>query len=114
MRTDHYHHSELAWMEMKDNRIDFVVGPIETYEDQLFGYKASHEAFVLGKDMEWSQRLEKYAAFMPELQKGLPCDANYKKKKQGADAQLNAYDVIYYSGDCNAGSNTIAINMPKY
>ncbi len=113
LRTDNYQPSDLAWMDMKDNRIDFVVGPIETYEDQLFGYKASHEAFVLVKDMEWSQRLEKYAAFMPELQKGLPCDAKYKKEKPGADAQLNAYDVIYYSGDCNAGSKTIAINLPN-
>lgn len=113
LRTDNYQPSDLAWMDMKNNRIDFVVGPIETYEDQLFGYKASHEAYVLVKDMEWSQRLEKYAAFMPELQKGLPCDAKYKKEKPGADAQLNAYDVIYYSGDCNAGSKTIAINLPN-
>ncbi|HRW75789.1 MAG: Zn-dependent hydrolase [Lewinellaceae bacterium] len=113
LRTDNYQPSDLAWMDMKDNHIDFVVGPIETYEDQLFGYKASHEAYVLVKDMEWSQRLDKYAAFMPELQKGLPCDAKYKKEKPGADAQLNAYDVIYYSGDCNAGSKTIAINLPN-
>ncbi|MCF8237736.1 MAG: hypothetical protein K9I85_06245 [Saprospiraceae bacterium] len=113
LRTDNYQPSDLAWMDMKDNHIDFVVGPIETYEDQLFGYKASHEAYVLVKDMEWSQRLEKYAAFMPELQKGLPCADKYKKEKPGGDAQLNAYDVIYYSGDCNAGSKTIAINLPN-
>ncbi len=113
LRTDNYQPSDLAWMDMKDNHIDFVVGPIETYEDQLFGYKASHEAYVLVKDMEWSQRLEKYAAFMPELQKGLPCADQYKKEKPGSDAQLNAYDVIYYSGDCNAGSKTIAINLPN-
>ncbi len=111
--TDDYQPSDLAWMDMKDNHIDFVVGPIETYEDQLYGYKASHEAYVLVKDMEWSQRLEKYAAFMPELQKGLPCADQYKKEKPGGDAQLNAYDVIYYSGDCNAGSKTIAINLPN-
>ncbi|MEZ5031926.1 MAG: hypothetical protein R2787_11040 [Saprospiraceae bacterium] len=113
LRSDNYQPSDLAWMDMKDNHIDFVVGPIETYEDQLFGYKASHEAYVLVKDMEWSQRLDKYAAFMPELQKGLPCEAKYKNEKPGADAQLNAYDVIYYSGDCNAGSKTIAINLPN-
>lgn len=113
LRTDNYQPSDLAWMDMKDNHIDFVVGPIETYEDQLFGYKASHEAYVLVKDMEWSARLEKYAAFMPELQKGLPCDAKYKKEVPGGDAQLNAYDVIYYAGDCNAGSKTIAINLPN-
>lgn len=111
--TDDYQASDLAWMDTKDNQLDVVVGPIETYEDQLFGYKAAHECYVLIKDMEWSQRLDKYAAFMPELQSGLPVPAAYKAEEPGSDAQLNAYDVVYYAGDCNAGSKTIAINLPN-
>lgn len=111
--TDNYQPSDLAWMDMKTNGIDVVIGPIENYEDQLFGYKTAHEAYVLVKDKEWSQRLAKYAAFLPELQKGLPVPAKYKKETPGADADLNAYDVIYYAGDCNAGSKTIAINLPN-
>ena len=111
--TDDYQPSDLAWMDMKTNKIDVVIGPIETYEDKLFGYKAAHEAYVLIKDMDWSKRLEKYAAFLPELQRGLPVGANYKKEMPGADADLNAYDVVYYAGDCNAGSKTIAINLPN-
>ncbi len=55
--TDDYQASDFAWMDMKDNLIDLVIGPIETYEDQLFGAKAAHECFVLIKDMEWSRRL---------------------------------------------------------
>lgn len=111
--TDNYQPSDLAWMDMKSNQIDMVVGPIETYEDQLFGYKAAHEAYILIKDMEWSDRLTKYAAFLPELQKNLPVPAEYKKEMPGSDADLNAYDVVYYAGDCNAGSKTIAINLPN-
>ncbi|TXK38006.1 Zn-dependent hydrolase [Pontibacter qinzhouensis] len=111
--TDNYQASDLAWMDMKNNTIDVVIGPIETYEDKLFGYKAAHEAYVLIKDMAWSKRLEKYAAFLPELQKGLPVGATYKKEMPGSDADLNAYDVVYYAGDCNAGSKTIAINLPN-
>ncbi|MCB9348939.1 MAG: Zn-dependent hydrolase [Lewinellaceae bacterium] len=111
--SDDYQASDMAWLDMKDNQIDVVIGPIETYEDQLFGYKAAHECYVLVKDMDWSQRLEKYAAFLPELQKGLPVSAAYKTEKPGSDAQLNAYDVVYYAGDCNAGSKTIAINLPN-
>lgn len=111
--TDEYQESDLAWLDMKDNAIDVVIGPIETYEDQLFGYKAAHECYVLIKDMEWSQRLEKYAAFLPELQEGLPVPPQYKAEKPGRDAQLNAYDAVYYAGDCNAGSKTIAINLPN-
>ncbi|SIT93876.1 dipeptidyl-peptidase 3 family protein [Pontibacter indicus] len=111
--NDNYQPSDLAWMDMKNNRIDVVIGPIETYEDKVFGYKAAHEAYVLIKDMDWSKRLEKYAAFLPELQRGLPVPANYKKETPGTDSDLNAYDVVYYAGDCNAGSKTIAINLPN-
>ncbi|WP_162427330.1 dipeptidyl-peptidase 3 family protein [Pontibacter pudoricolor] len=111
--TDNYQPSDLAWMDMKNNKVDVVIGPIETYEDALFGYKAAHEAYVLIKDMEWSERLAKYAAFLPELQRGLPVAANYKKETPGTDSDLNAYDVVFYGGDSNAGSKTIAINLPN-
>lgn len=113
LETDDYLQSDLAWMDMKDNRLDFIVGPIETYEDQLFGYKASHEAYILVKDLEWSERLKKFAQFLPELQKGLPVDGKYKSETPGTDSDLNAYDVIYYAGACNAGGKTIAINLPN-
>jgi len=113
MLADDYQASDMAWLDMKDNNIDVVVGPIETYEDQLFGYKAAHECYILLKDMEWSKRLAKYAEFLPQLQKDLPVPAAYKAEKPGRDTELNAYDVVYYSGDCNAGSKTIAINLPN-
>ena len=111
--TDDYQESDMAWLDMKDNHLDIVIGPIETYEDQLYGYKAAHEAYVLVKDMEWSKKLEKYAQFLPDLQKGLPVGEDYKKETPGRDTELNAYDVVYYAGDCNAGSKTIAINLPN-
>ena len=111
--TDEYFDSDIAWMEMKKNTIDFVVGPIENYEDALFGYKAAHEAFILIKDKEWSDKLKKYAAMLPDLQKNLPVEAKYKQETPGRNSDLGAYDVIYYAGDCNAGSKTIAINLPN-
>lgn len=111
--TDDYYGSDIAWMDMKTNRIDIITGPIETYDDQLFGYKASHETYILIKDMEWSKRLEKYAAFLPSLQQGLPAEEKYKKEKPGMDSQLAAFDVVYYAGDCNAGGKTIAVNLPN-
>lgn len=113
LRTDDYQASDFAWMDMKNNLIDVVIGPIETYEDQLFGYRAAFESYVLIKDLAWSEKLAKYAAFLPELQKGLPVDKKYKKEVPGSDADLNAYDVVYYAGHSNAGSKTIAINLPN-
>ncbi|MEP7323895.1 MAG: Zn-dependent hydrolase [Saprospiraceae bacterium] len=111
--TDDYLASDLAWMEMKNNTLDIVVGPIESYEDQLNGNRASHEAFVLVKDQEWSKRLSKYTGLLPALQTGIPVDEKYKKEKPGTASDLNAYDAIYYAGDGNSGSKTIAINLPN-
>jgi hypothetical protein len=111
--TDNYQPSDFAWMDMKTNSIDFVVGPIETYEDQLYGYKASFEAYILLKDNNWSERLKKYAQFLPEMQKKLPVDEAYKSESPGSSSDLYAYDILYYAGDCNAGSKTIAINLPN-
>jgi len=113
LRTDQFRASDMAWLDMKDNRVDVVIGPIETYEDKLFGYKAAFEAYVLVKDMEWSRRLARYAAMLPALQRGLPVPEAYKAETPGTDSDLNAYDVIYYAGDCNSGSKTIAINLPN-
>ncbi len=110
---DEYQPSDFAWMEMKNNTIDVVIGPIETYEDQLLGHKAAYEAYILIKDAEWSARLARYARMLPELQRGLPVLEAYKRESPGTDSDLNVYDVIYYAGDSNAGAKTIAINLPN-
>ena len=111
--TDEYFESDMAWMDMKTNTVDVVIGPIENYEDELFGYKTAYEGVVLVKDKEWSAKLSKFAAFLPELQANLPVEAKYKKEKPGTDSDLNAYDLLFVSGQSNAGSKTIAINLPN-
>jgi len=113
IRHDDFQASDFAWMDMKNNPIDVVIGPIENYEDQLYGYRAAFESYVLIKDLAWSEKLARYAEYLPELQKGLPVNKAYKKEVPGSDADLNAYDVIYYAGHSNAGSKTIAINLPN-
>ncbi|MEP7184819.1 MAG: Zn-dependent hydrolase [Rhodanobacter sp.] len=111
--SDEYQPSDFAWMAMKNNPVDIVIGPIETYEDQLFGYKASYESYVLIKDQAWSARLARFAKYLPELQRGLPVADKYKAEKPGSDADLNAYFAVYYGGDANVGAKTIAINLPN-
>jgi hypothetical protein len=111
--TDEYRESDMAWMDMKENTIEVVIGPIETYEDGLFGYKAAYEAYVLIKDREWSERLSRFASLLPDLQRGLPVNDAYKREMPGTGSDLNAYDVVYYAGDANSGSKTIAINLPN-
>ncbi len=111
--SDEYQVSDMFWMDVRDNQIDIVIGPIETYEDALFGYRAGYEAYVLIKDLEWSDRLSRFAEFLPALQRGLPVPDEYKWETPGTDSDLNAYDVVYYAGDSNAGGKTIAINLPN-
>ncbi|WP_010422073.1 dipeptidyl-peptidase 3 family protein [Anaerophaga thermohalophila] len=111
--SNDYFRSDMAWMDMKNNIIDFVVGPIETYEDKLMGAKAAFEAYILIKDTVWSARLSHFAELLPQIQQALPVDAEYKNETPGSDSDLNVYDAIYYAGDCNAASKTIAINLPN-
>jgi hypothetical protein len=113
LETDEYQPSDFAWMAMKDNGLDIVIGPIENYEDKFLGRKTSHEAFVLVKDREWSRRLARYAALLPVLQRGLPVPDRYKAERPGSNADLGAYDAVYYAGEANAGGKTIAINLPN-
>jgi hypothetical protein len=110
---DDFQPSDLQWMDMKSNPIDIVIGPIETYEDQLFGYKASYEGLVLIKDKAWSEKLARFAGFLPELQRGLPVPEKYKAERPGSAADLNAYAAVYYGGNANVGAKTIAINLPN-
>ena len=85
--TDRYEESDIAWLKMKSNVLDIIIGPIETYEDKLFGYKAANEAYVLIKDTEWSDRLEEITGFLPELQKALPVDDKFKQEQPGSNSQ---------------------------
>ena len=111
--SDEFQVSDLYWMDVKDNEIDVVIGPIESYEDRLFGYRAAYESYVLIKDLDWSAELARFATFLPALQEGLPVADEYKFETPGSDSDLNAYDVIYYAGHSNAGGKTIAINLPN-
>ncbi|MBT6235491.1 Zn-dependent hydrolase [Bacteroidia bacterium] len=112
--SNRYDASDIAWINMKNNTLDIIVGPTENYEDKLYNYRTAYEAYILVKDKSWSAKLEKYASYLPQLQANLPVADEYKAETPNSDgAQLNAYDVIFYAGDCNAGSKTIAVNLPN-
>ena len=139
LMMDDYIGSDIKWLGLKGH-LDFVIGPIENYEDKLLGQKTSYEAYVLVRDKEWGAKLDKFIAYLPSLQAGLPVSAEYKpdlnavveSTGNGAvEAQMNepgfppmdgtqkplsqlaVFDVVYYGGDCNAGSKTIAVNLPN-
>jgi hypothetical protein len=100
-------------MDMKNNKIDFVVGPIESYEDAFMGVKAAHSGQILIKDLEWSKNIEHFNEILPQLQAGLPVPPEYKTESATNSGDMNVYNAIYYGGDCNSGSKNIAINLPN-
>ncbi|PKO12872.1 MAG: Zn-dependent hydrolase [Chloroflexi bacterium HGW-Chloroflexi-10] len=109
--TDDYRSSEYAWMDMRNNTLDILIGAMETSMDGLFGYKAAYAATILLKDWYWSKRLSQYIALMPRFQENLPVANIYKSEQPGLDSDLYVYDVIYYAGFDKA-SNPIGVNWP--
>jgi hypothetical protein len=110
--TDNYLASDIAWVDMKNNRVDIIIGPVETYEDLLLGAKASYEAYVLVKDKKWTKKLNKFVDILPELQRMLPVDEKYKNEIPVVNSDIGVYDVVYAAGDCNAGGKRISIVYP--
>ena len=110
--SDDYYASDVAWMDM-DAPIDLTIGPYETYEDELFGYKAAFEAFVTLRDDAESTKLVKFSGYLQELENNLPMDARYRNPKLGAASPIRVVDVVFTSGDGNRGVQTAAFNLPN-
>ncbi len=110
--TDNYYASDRAWLEMTDSKMDLVIGPNETIDDQRYGIKASYGAYVLLKNVERTSRLNAIAYRLPELQASLPGDPAYLDFIPGWESNIFSCDVLYYGGYSNAGYKNIAINFP--
>ncbi|MBF0262051.1 MAG: Zn-dependent hydrolase [Magnetococcales bacterium] len=110
--TDRYRESDMAWMAMKENRLDIIIGPIETYEDGLMGLKTAHEALILIRDEKAARRLDKQNQRLPIYQTRLPVPEIYRAEKPGAESDLGVYDAVMMTGDA-AATRPIALNLPN-
>lgn len=110
--TDDYYASDVAWMDL-DAPIDVTIGPYETYEDELFGYKAAFEAFVTVRDEAESAKLARFSGYLQELEDNLPVDPKYRNPKIGAASPIRVVDVVFTSADGNRGVQTAAFNLPN-
>jgi hypothetical protein len=111
--NDDFYESDVAWVQLQDNPVDIIIGPIESYEDQLMGIKTAYEGVVLLRDSVETENLEIYKQHLPMLEQQLPVPAEYKKKRVGLEASLGVFNAVYRSGDANAGVKTIAIALPN-
>ncbi|MDP9114803.1 MAG: hypothetical protein M3O20_14135 [Acidobacteriota bacterium] len=111
-RTDDYYASDVAWMKL-DAPIDVTIGPYETYNDDLFGYKAAFEAYVTLRDDKETAKLGSFAGRMQEIENNLPLDAKYKNPKIGALAPIRVVNEVLATGDGAHGVRTAAFNLPN-
>ncbi len=110
--SDDYYASDVLWMDV-DSAVEITVGPYETYEDGLFGYKAAFEAFVTVTDPQESARLAKFKDELPWLESQLPIDDRHKNPNRGSESPIRVVDEVYSAGDTRAGVQTIAFNLPN-
>src|SRR5216683_2855620 len=110
--SNDYYDSDLAWMNL-DAPIDITVGPYETYNDELFGYKAAFEVYVNLRDDEETAKLSAFGAHLQEIEDNLPIDPQYRNPKLGAAAPIRVVDEILSAGDGNRGVATAAYNLPN-
>jgi hypothetical protein len=112
-RTDDYFESDLAWMDIKNSNIDFVIGPIENYQDEIFNYKSAYEAVVMVKDPDAAKELDMFKANLLNFENSLPIDAKFKQKSLGDDNIIQIMNVVYFGGDCQKAIKTIAAALPN-
>ncbi|MEJ2636610.1 MAG: peptidase [Calditrichia bacterium] len=111
--SNDYYQSDMDWMDLKDNLIEVVMGPYEVYEDQLFNYKASFEAFITLKDPDESAKLARFAGYLSDIEKNLPIPDEYKNYERGSESPIVVAQEIFDAGDAKAGVQTLAFNLPN-
>jgi peptidase M49-like protein len=110
--SNDYYASDLAWMEL-DAPLDITIGPYETYNDEMFGYKAAFEAYVTIRDDQQTDRLKTFAMRLQEIENNLPMDAAYRNPKLGAAAPIRVVNEVFAAGDGAHGVRTAAFNLPN-
>ncbi|HKB87641.1 MAG TPA: hypothetical protein VKD08_15800, partial [Ignavibacteriaceae bacterium] len=111
--SNDYYESDMAWMDLKNNNIEVVIGPYEVYEDALYNYKASFESFVTIKDPEESAKLAKFGTYLKDIEKHLPIDDKYKNTERGSESPIVVANEVYCAGDAKSGVQTLAFNLPN-
>ncbi|MFQ5639500.1 MAG: peptidase [bacterium] len=110
--SNDYYQSDIDWMDL-ESPIEITIGPYEIYEDKLFGYKAAFESFLTITDPGESEKLARYKAELPAMERNLPIPNNMKNLDRGSASPIRVVDVVFTAGDTKSGVQTIAYNLPN-
>jgi hypothetical protein len=111
-RSNDYYESDIAWMDL-DAPLDITIGPYETYNDDIFGYKAAFEAYVNVRDEAETAKLKFFADHLQEVENNLPIDAKYRNPKLGASSPIRVVNEVFDAGDAAHAVQTAAYNLPN-
>jgi len=112
-KTNNYYESDLAWMDIRDSRIELVIGPYEVYEDQLFNYKASFESFVILNLPDEAKQFTEYTSYLKDMEANLPIDDSLKNLDKDFSSPIRIAHLVFSAGDGRAGVHTSAFALPN-
>jgi hypothetical protein len=110
--SNDYYASDVAWMDL-DAPLDITIGPYETYNDEMFGYKAAFEAYITIRDDAETDRLKIVASHLQQVEDNLPISPQYRNPKLGASAPIRVVNEVFAAGDGAHGVRTAAFNLPN-
>ncbi|NNC76451.1 MAG: hypothetical protein HKN77_00730 [Woeseiaceae bacterium] len=113
LQSDDYFDADSAWIDLEGNPYELVIGPFETYSDEIKGVKAKYESFVEIVDQEESRKLEVYKKHLPALEDNLPIPDEYKSNVEGLSAKFVIVQDIHRGGEAGAGYQAVAANLPN-
>ena len=113
LTTDNYYDADVAWIDMSGSKFDIVFGPFEQYSDHIKGVKAKYEAYIEVIDQDASADLEKYTAYLKEMEKNLPIPDEYKSVVDGLTANFTVVRDIIRMGEGRIGYQAVATNLPN-
>ena len=110
--TNTYRQSDIDWISL-DGDIELVIGPYETYEDELLGYKAAFESFVCLVDKAESEKLKVIETFREAMVKNYPLPDGMEIKPKGLASPIKVVNEVFSAGDARVGIPAIAFNLPN-
>ena len=111
--TDDYYKSDLAWVDLKNPKIDVIFAPYETYLDDVLGVQTSYESAVLIRNEAETQKLELYQRYVPDIQDALPLAPEDRPSKKGHVTPMEVSDAPFRTGDLRHGYQAVADNLPN-
>jgi hypothetical protein len=111
--SNDYYQSDMDWMDMKDHKIEIVIGPYEVYEDGMFNFKAAFESFLTIEDPAESAKLDVFKKYLRDMEIHLPIPDAHKNFNRGSESPLAVVNEVFTGGDTKSGVQTLAFNLPN-